>query len=121
MRVKIDENMPRALKPTLRNLGIDADDVYDEGLQTRPDHEVLAAARQEGRFIITQDVGIADQRSADAHRGVMLVRLAEPRAIALVSGILWVFQNEPVESWTDAVVIVTDSKVRVRRAPSRGD
>ncbi len=121
MRIKIDENMPRALKPTLRNLGIDADDVYDKGLQTRPDHEVLAAARQEGRFVITQDVGIADQRSADTHRGVMLVRLAEPGAIALVARIVWVFQNESVQDWTNAIVIVTDSKVRVRRTPSRGD
>lgn len=115
MRIKIDENMPNALKPALIALGHEADTVYDEGLEARPDPEVLAAAIREDRFVVTQDVRLADSRAVPSHRGLMLVRLAEPSAFKLVARVCWVFEHEDPKPWRGAVVIVTDAKVRVRR------
>ena len=114
MRIKIDENIPNALKPALIALGHEADTVYDEGLETRPDPEILAAAIREDRFIVTQDVRLADSRTTPTHRGLMLVRLAEPSAFGLVARVCWVFEHEDSQTWKDALVILTDSKVRVR-------
>ncbi|MBX3402914.1 MAG: DUF5615 family PIN-like protein [Phycisphaeraceae bacterium] len=120
MRIKLDENLPNALKPALAALGHDADTVYDEGLQTRPDEEVLAGAVREGRFLITQDVRLADSRAAASHRGVMLLRLAEPSAYKITSRVIWVFEHENPQPWSDAIVIVTDAKVRIRHPRTGG-
>jgi predicted nuclease of predicted toxin-antitoxin system len=120
MLIKLDENMPRDLKPALQALGHDTHTVYDEGLQTRPDHEVLAAARREGRFVITQDVRLADSRAVGQHRGIMLLRIAEPSATGITSRVTWVSEHEDPRTWTNAVVIVTDSKVRIWRQKNEG-
>lgn len=88
--------------------------MYDEGLETRPDPEILAAANREDRFIVTQDLKLADSRTTPTYRGLMLVMLAEPSALRLVARVCWVFEHEDSQTWKDALVIVTDSKVRVR-------
>ena len=56
MRVKLDENLPALLGVTLQRLGHDVRTVRDEGLSAEPDAAILRAAREEGRFLITQDL-----------------------------------------------------------------
>lgn len=43
MRIKLDENLPASLRPTLQTLGHDVDDVVSEGLSGR-DHAAVWAA-----------------------------------------------------------------------------
>ncbi len=62
MRVKLDENLSRHLKPAIAALGHDAVTVGDEGLLGEPDTAVGRAARSEGRMLLTLDVEFGDLR-----------------------------------------------------------
>ena len=48
MQFKLDENLPPAVTELLRSLGHDVMTVYDQGLQSCTDPEVLAACQGEG-------------------------------------------------------------------------
>ena len=74
MRIKLDENLPVRLVDVLSDLGHDVDSVPMEGLSGKPDEAVWAAARNEGRFLVTQDLDFSDLRrfSPGTHDGVSL-------------------------------------------------
>jgi predicted nuclease of predicted toxin-antitoxin system len=63
MRLKLDENLSRHLKPALAELGHDVLTAADEGLLSRPDTEVAATSLKEGRMLLTLDIEFADLRS----------------------------------------------------------
>jgi len=58
MRPKLDENLSATLVEPLRSLGHDADTVVLEGLQGAPDDQVVPAAAEADRLLITLDRGI---------------------------------------------------------------
>ncbi len=84
MKFKIDENLPASLAEALVGQGHDADTVHDENLVGRDDPTIADAARTEGRFLITQDIGLADMRSlvGSSTPGMMLLRLRDPMCVA---------------------------------------
>lgn len=116
MKIKIDENLPADLAMPLTELGHDVETVLGEGLGGRDDDTVSAAAQGESRFLITQDMGLADLRRmiGGKNPGVLLVRLRDPSRSALIQRVGWLFEHESVESWKGALVVATDRKVRVR-------
>jgi len=81
------------------------------------DATVWAAACRDGRFFITQDLDFSDIRAfrPGAHPGLLLVRLREPGANALVERIGAVLHVEAVASWAGCFVVLTDHKLRVKR------
>jgi predicted nuclease of predicted toxin-antitoxin system len=93
------------------------DTVAAEGLTGMSDATVWAAVRQEERFFITQDLDFSDIRAfrSGAHPGLLLVRLREPGANALVERIGAVLQVEAVASWAGCFVVLADHKLRVKR------
>ena len=76
MKLKLDENLSRHLKPALTVLGHDTSTAADEGLLSRPDVEVAAGAAKEGRILLTLDVEFADLRKypPGSHPGIILFR-----------------------------------------------
>ena len=117
MRIKLDENLPLSLRNALGNLGHDVEHVHYENLSGVDDPEVWQAAQRESRFLITQDLrSIGTSFGAgERHSGLLLVRLKPPGAGALLAKIRSVFESEDVESWSGALVVLTDRKLRVRR------
>ena len=122
MKVKLDENLPARLVRLLAELGHDADTVPQEGLAGRPDADIWVAAQTAARFLITQDLDCSDIRrfAPGTHQGLLLVRLRAPGREALARRVHAIFQTEPVETWKQAFVVVTDHKLRVRR-PKAGE
>lgn len=118
MRIKLDENLPVELVPELTALGHDVEHVYGENLSGRPDPDVWRAAQAENRMLITQDIRFGDTAmfSPGEHAGFVLVRLKRPGRVALITKVVAIFSSEPVESWSGAFVVLSDSKLRVRRA-----
>ncbi len=118
MRIKLHENLPAELVAELRALGHDVEDVHADGLSGRPDEEVWAAAQAGQRILITQDIGFADARmfTPGQHAGFVLVRLKGAGRRALIDKIRELFQREDVESWAGCFVVLSGTKVRVRRA-----
>ena len=76
MKLKLDENLSRHLKPELIELGHDVLTAADEHLLSRPDTEIARAARHESRMLLTLDIEFADLRKypPGSHPGVILFR-----------------------------------------------
>ena len=117
MKVKLDENIPVRLADELLPLGHDVDTVASEGLTGGPDSDVWSAARREERLLTAQDLDFSDVRQfkPGTHAGLLLVRLREPGANALVSRIQAVVQEEGLDSFARCFVVLTDRKLRIRR------
>jgi len=115
MRIKLDENLPARLAGILSAQGHDVHTVPDESLSGRPDAEIWQAACQEGRFLITQDLDFSDVRrfAPGTHAGLLLLRLREPGAQALIDAVTKVVGE--MAGWQSCFVVVTENKVRVKR------
>lgn len=76
MKLKLDENLSRHLKPALFALGHDTLTAADENLLSRRDIEVAAGAASEGRILLTLDIEFADLRKypPGSHPGIVLFR-----------------------------------------------
>ena len=76
MKLKLDENLSRHLKPVLIGLGHDVRTAADENLLSHPDTEIARAAKEEQRMLMTLDVEFADLRKypPGSHPGVILFR-----------------------------------------------
>lgn len=120
MRILLDENLPADLVDVLRAFGHDVEHVYSRNLSGRPDPDVRAVAESENRLLITQDIRFADAREflPGQHAGFVLVRLKRPGLRAILEKLQWVFAHEDIESWRGCFVVLSDSKLRVRR-PAR--
>lgn len=115
MKIKLDENLPARLAPILQRHGYDVDTVPEEQLSGRPDVEVWQAVSTEGRFLITQDLDFSDTRqfAPGTHAGLLLVRLREPGAHALVETISAVAAE--IVDWAGCFVVLTENKIRIKR------
>ena len=115
MKIKLDENLPARLVANLHGYGHEVATVLDEGLEGRPDADVWQAAQAEGRFLITQDLDFSDTRrfAPGTHPGLLLVRLREPGANALMAAVDTVAAE--IDDWGGCFVVVTEHKIRVRR------
>ena len=73
MKFKIDENLPAELVTDLRNLGHEADTVFDEGLPGVTDAILIEAASKENRILLTLDKGIAnlERYPAEQNSGIV--------------------------------------------------
>ncbi|MGR9107534.1 MAG: DUF5615 family PIN-like protein [Gammaproteobacteria bacterium] len=117
MKIKLDENIPNRLAPILAKLGHQVETVAQEGLTGKSDVDVWAAACNENRFFITQDLDFSDIRrlEKDNHPGLLLLRLREPGANAIFQRITRLFQENPLESWTGCFMVLSEHKLRIKR------
>ncbi|HEY0793624.1 MAG TPA: DUF5615 family PIN-like protein [Chthoniobacterales bacterium] len=117
MRIKLDENIPVSLVGLLAWHGHDVETVRAEGLVGRKDQEIWRDCQREDRLLITQDLDFSDLRTFQpgTHAGIVLVRLQHPGRVGLIRVLSWVFQTHDVESWKSCFVVVSDTKVRIRR------
>jgi predicted nuclease of predicted toxin-antitoxin system len=60
MQFKLDENLPPSVAELLRSLGHDVMTVYDQGLQSCTDPDVLAACQGEGRIRLSLDLDFSN-------------------------------------------------------------
>lgn len=120
MKIKLDENIPANLVAVLSELGHDVDSVLLEGMKGKADDVVWRAAKDAGRFFITQDLDFSDVRQfrPGTHPGVLVVRLRQPGKSALAERIKEVFRNEEFSTFRGCFVVLTERKLRVRRPES---
>lgn len=115
MKIKLDENLPASLVPILQRHGHDVHTVPEEQLSGRPDAKIWQTVSAEGRFLITQDLDFSDTRqfAPGTHAGLLLVRLREPGAHALLEAINAVASE--IADWAGCFVVFTENKIRVKR------
>ena len=115
MKLKLDENVHRRVARELLALGHDAATVHEQGLSGRPDAEIAAVVKTEGRCLVTFDIDFADTRRFPPHEfpGLVILRLRHrtagrqlERITHLVtnntelSGRLWIVEDDRVRDWT---------------------
>jgi predicted nuclease of predicted toxin-antitoxin system len=116
LKFKVDENLPIEVARLLVDAGHDAVTVLDQNLGGRPDPEVVAVCRLEGRVVVTLDLHFSDIRAyppADSAGIIVLrlVRLDKSWVLAAVKRFLPTLNQEPLAG---KLWIVDESTIRIR-------
>lgn len=116
MRIKLDENLSRHLKPLLNDIGHDSLTTADEGLLSRPDTEVAEAAIREGRMLFTLDVEFADLREhpPGMHPGIILFRPPSFGPLTVNKFIVDFVIKTDLKKLEACVAIVESDRIRIR-------
>ncbi len=123
MRIKLDENLSRHLKPGIEQHRHNVATAAEEKLLGKSDVDVGACARREGRMVFTLDLDFADVRkfAPGDHPGVVLFRPRSMGPAAVNSFILKFVRETDLEELAGCVTVVDPQRVRVRRPPSDAD
>ncbi len=116
MEFKVDENLPSEVSELLRQASHDAVSVLDQKLGGRPDDEIAAVCRTEGRALLTLDTDFANILAyppAD-YQGIVVIRTDDQSksvVTSLVRRAIVLLSSEPLEQhlW-----IVEMNRVRIR-------
>ena len=118
IRYLVDEDLPRSLARTMREAGLEAEDVRDIGLRGRSDREVLSSAAERGSVLVSADLGFANllEFPAGTHRGIVVVRFPNEISNAAVNRmIVDALRGMSEEELHGCLVIIEPSRVRLRR------
>lgn len=117
MRIKLDENIAVDAKVPLVAAGHDVDTVVDEDLPGHPDSDILAGAVNDGRALVSFDVGLGDPRvyPPGSHHGVILLRLRDQQPANVVAVLRDLAQNHDLDDLAGCIVVVAEGLVRIRR------
>ena len=121
MKLKLDENLSRHLKPVLASLGHDVLTAADESLLSRPDTEIAAAAFNEERILLTLDIEFADLRKypPGTHPGIILFRPQSFGPLSVNKFIADFIRSADLGRVISCVAIVDPTHVRVRSPEKR--
>jgi predicted nuclease of predicted toxin-antitoxin system len=111
----IDENLPRSLAPSLRNAGLEVEDVRDQELRGKPDSEVLGLSLARGWVLVTGDLGFGSLvRSVPSFPGVVLVRLPDGWPTEKVNIIIGkALQGLMGKDMANHLAVVTPERIRI--------
>jgi predicted nuclease of predicted toxin-antitoxin system len=117
VRLKLDENLSRHLKPLLQSLGHDVSTVAEEGLVGQADSAIVAAAISEGRMLFTVDLGLADVRAypPGSHPGIVVFRPGTGGPLALNRFVEAFVRTADLTALARCVVVAEPGRARVRR------
>lgn len=120
MRFLIDESADARLAAHLSTLGHDAALVAQSHRPGLPDAEVLAIARAQGRILITDDRDFGELvfRQRQGHAGVIFFRLSTTVLFTRIERLSQVLTD--YADRLDQFLVVTESRVRVRRTGQGG-
>lgn len=121
MKLKLDENLSRHLKPLLTRLGHDVVTAADENLLSSSDTEIAAAALREERMLLTLDVEFADLRKypPGSHPGIILFRPSSLGPLSVNKFIADFVNSADLSRLTSCVAIVDPVNVRIRSPEKR--
>ena len=116
MRIKLDENLSRHLKPSLIDAGHEASTAADEYLLGRSDIELAATAKAENMIVFTLDVAFADLRKSPpgTHPGIVLFRPGGLGPVTVNRFVLDFVRDQNLESRVGSIVIAEPDRIRIR-------
>ena len=120
MRLKLDENLPRAARDRLLTLAWDVHDVYDEGLVSAVDAQIQEACEREERILITLDMDFADTRRYDPSRspGVIVLRPRDQSIGAVLQCLDAAIRALETQRIQASLWIVEPERLRIRDHPT---
>jgi predicted nuclease of predicted toxin-antitoxin system len=117
MHFKIDENLPPDVAELLQKEGHDVRTVFDQGLRSYTDPEVLAACQTEGRALLSLDLDFSNILlfPPEQFAGLIVLRVHRPgraSVTALVGRILPHMATQPVAG---KLWVVDEARIRIRQ------
>ena len=119
MRILVDMSVDIRVADWLRSQGHDAVHLRDEGSHRMPNGEIFAKALSEDRVVVTSDLDFGEIAAAlkDTAGKVVLLRLQNSRAANVIRRLDSVLPRVELDLAAGAVVIVEESRHRVRPLP----
>lgn len=117
MRFKIDENLPPDVADLLRNDGHEAYTVFDQGLRSHTDPQVIAVCQAEGLALLSLDLDFSNILNfpPEQFAGLIVLRLHRPgreAVLRMVRRILPHFAAQPIAG---KLWIVDEARIRIRQ------
>jgi predicted nuclease of predicted toxin-antitoxin system len=119
VRILVDMSVDLRVADWLRSQGHDAVHLRDEGLHRMPNGEIFAKALTEDRIVVTSDLDFGEIAAAlkDTAGKVVLLRLQNSRGANVIRRLDSVLPRVELDLASGAVVIVEESRHRVRPLP----
>jgi predicted nuclease of predicted toxin-antitoxin system len=120
MRLLLDNNLSPQLARTLREAGHDTEHVRDHGLQAAPDARVMRQARDHDQVLVSADTDFGTllaRTGADRPSVILIRRSSARRASELATLLLSNLDAITEDLESGAVVVITDTDLRVRALP----
>jgi predicted nuclease of predicted toxin-antitoxin system len=116
MQFKLDEKLPPSAAELLRGLGHDVTTVYDQGLQSCTDPEVLAACQGEGRILLSLDLDFSNilVYPPERYAGLIVLRLHKPGPRAVMSLLRRVVPHLETVPVAGRLWIADQHRIRIR-------
>jgi predicted nuclease of predicted toxin-antitoxin system len=118
VRIKIDEDLPRAAASLLRDAGYDdVKTVREQEMGGWKDPALWQAVQEEGRFLVTADKGFADLRAhpPGSHAGVLLLRPDADGIGPVVRLLQQVLASTDLNSLQGSLAVANPQGLRIRR------
>jgi len=118
MRIKVDEDLPKAAVELLRSQGHDVLGAVEQGMGGWKDAVLWHAVQAELRFLVTADKGFGDIRSypSGTHAGVLLLRPDQDGIRPVLELLGHVLKVYDLQTLARTVAVATPRGIRVRRA-----
>ena len=118
MRIKVDEDLPRAAIQMLRDGGYQAAGVVEQGMGGYKDPALWRVVQAEQRYLVTADKGFADIRvyAPGTHAGVLLLRPDQDGIRPTLELLGQVLASYDLEDLAQTISVVTPRGIRIRRA-----
>jgi predicted nuclease of predicted toxin-antitoxin system len=122
LKIKVDEDLPKALVETLRESFPDTTSVLEEKMSGIKDPDLWGVVQNEGRFFITSDKAFANTRRypPGTHHGVLLLRPDEQGIPPLRHLMAKVLDSGRMERLRGCTAVAAPGRLRVRR-PKKQD
>ncbi len=108
---------------SLRGLGHETIHLREEKLSRLADSDILEKARKEGRIVITFDLDFGDLLAAGGHSlpSVIIFRLHNQIPSSVTPKLIEVVSCRADDLLSGALIIVEDTRYRVRRLPIKSE
>src|SRR5688572_19664909 len=119
MRFLADAGISPNTVEFLKQLGHEATHVRTLGMQRAPDAQVIALARTDGSIVLSFDLDFGDLLALGVtdKPSVILFRLADESAESVNRRLSAVLNEQVTELESGALILVQDTRYRVRKLP----
>lgn len=117
--ILLDQNVPQAITDWLKRKlsGWEIRHVNELGFQGKPDDFIYLWAQKNGAIIVTYDEDFADARyyPLGHHHGIIRLRVWPTTIEQTQNAMERLIADVPPSAWRDCLIIIDNSKIRVRK------